>query len=80
MLNHSQRMWSILTVREREIFNLLVQDQSTKQIAEKLSINEKTVRNHISNVIQKLDVRCRTQAILELYRIGELEIKSLKKN
>ena len=79
-MEQTKRMWSILTPREREIFHLLVKDYSTKQIAERLNINEKTVRNHISNVIQKLDVKSRTQATLELYRIGELEIERLKKN
>jgi len=39
-----------------------------------LNISEKTVRNHISNVIQKLGVKGRSQAILELIRIGELTL------
>lgn len=42
----------ILTPREKEIFHLLVKNYSTKDIARKLNISEKTVRNHISNVIQ----------------------------
>ncbi|GED60880.1 LuxR C-terminal-related transcriptional regulator [Brevibacillus formosus] len=37
-------------------------------------IGKKTVRNHISNVIQKLGVKGRSQAVVELVRIGELEI------
>ncbi|AYC29784.1 helix-turn-helix domain-containing protein [Paenisporosarcina cavernae] len=65
---------SLLTVREREIFHLLVSDHSTKQISEKLSISEKTVRNHISNTIQKLGVSGRSQAIIELLRLGELSL------
>ncbi|WP_438448249.1 helix-turn-helix domain-containing protein [Gorillibacterium sp. sgz5001074] len=40
----------ILTHREREVFELLVQDKTTKDIAQQLFISEKTVRNHISNV------------------------------
>ena len=47
---------SLLTAREREIFHLLVDDHTTKDIAGRLGISEKTVRNHISNTIQKL--RC----------------------
>ena len=43
-------------------------------IAEKLHISSKTVRNHISNVIQKLDVKGRSQAILELIKMNELKI------
>ena len=41
----------LLTNREREVFELLVQDKTTKDIAQALFISEKTVRNHISNVI-----------------------------
>jgi len=41
----------ILTKREREVFEILVQDKTTKEIAAQLYISEKTVRNHISNVI-----------------------------
>ena len=44
---------SILTKREKEVFNLLIQNYATKDIANKLKISEKTVRNHISNTIQK---------------------------
>jgi len=64
----------ILTKREREVFEILVQDKTTKEIAEQLYISEKTVRNHISNVIQKLGVKGRSQAVIELIRMGELEL------
>ena len=49
---------SILTSREKEIFKLLIKNMTTKEIADKLSISEKTVRNHISNTMQKLDIKC----------------------
>jgi LuxR family transcriptional regulator, transcriptional regulator of spore coat protein len=65
---------SLLTAREREIFNLLVDDHTTKEIAGRLGISEKTVRNHISNTIQKLGVSGRAQAIVELLRLGELKL------
>lgn len=45
------RMKSLLTIREREVFELLVQDKTTKEIAGQLFVSEKTVRNHISKVI-----------------------------
>ena len=41
----------ILTQREREVFEWLVQDKTTRDIAGQLFISEKTVRNHISNAI-----------------------------
>ncbi|MBA4543701.1 response regulator transcription factor [Thermoactinomyces daqus] len=64
----------LLTNREREVFELLVQDKTTKEIAQQLFISEKTVRNHISNVMQKLNVKGRSQAVVELVRLGELKI------
>ena len=64
----------ILTPREKEIFNLLIKNQSTKDIAKTLGISEKTVRNHISNVIQKLGVDSRIQAVFELVKFKELEL------
>lgn len=65
---------SILTSREKEIFNLLVKNMTTKEIAEKLLISEKTVRNHISNVMQKLGVNGRASAVVELLKLKELSI------
>jgi len=64
----------ILTKREKEVFEILVQDKTTKEIAEELFISEKTVRNHISNAIQKLGVKGRSQAVIELIRMGELKL------
>ncbi|MBR2891098.1 MAG: response regulator transcription factor [Bacilli bacterium] len=64
-----------LTKREKQIFKLLVQNENTEDIAAYLNISSKTVRNHISNVIQKLGVRSRSQAILELIRMNEISLK-----
>ena len=64
----------ILTKREKEVFELLVQDKTTKDIAQELFISEKTVRNHISNTIQKLGVKGRSQAVVELLIMGELKL------
>lgn len=66
---------SILTDREQEVFKLLVLNKTTKEIANELNISEKTVRNHISNTIQKLGVKGRAVAVVELIKLGELEIK-----
>lgn len=67
------RKRKLLTDREYEIFDLLIKNYDTEAIAEKLCISNKTVRNHISNVIQKLGVKGRSQAILELIRINEIK-------
>jgi len=64
----------ILTKREKEVFEILVQDKTTREIAEELFISEKTVRNHISNAIQILGVKGRAQAVIELIRMGEIEL------
>lgn len=64
----------ILTTREKEVFDLLVLNKSTTDISEELNISEKTVRNHISNVMQKLGVKGRAQAVVELIKIGEIKI------
>lgn len=63
---------SILTKREKEVFELLIVNQTTSEIAEKLGISEKTVRNHISNAMQKLGVKGRASAVVELLKLGEL--------
>ncbi len=64
----------ILTEREQEVFALLIENKTTTDIANILNISEKTVRNHISNAIQKLGVKGRAQAIIELIKLGELSI------
>lgn len=67
-------MSNILTKREKEVFSLLVTNHSTREIANKLNISEKTVRNHISNVMQKLDVKGRAAAVVELLKLGEITL------
>ncbi len=67
-------MKKFLTMRERQIFELLVDNYDTEEIATKLNISSKTVRNHISNVIQKLGVKGRSQAILELIKMAQITL------
>ena len=64
----------ILTSREREVFELLILNKSTREIANILDISEKTVRNHISNTMQKLAVKGRAVAVVELIRLGEITL------
>lgn len=61
---------NILTKREKEVFNLLISNKTTKDIANILNISEKTVRNHVSNAMQKLGVKGRAQAVVELIRMN----------
>ena len=67
-------MKGILTKREKEIFEMLIVNKTTKEIANDLKISEKTVRNHISNVMQKLSVKGRASAVVELLRLGEISL------
>ena len=65
---------SILTKREKEVFELLILNKTTKEIASKLNISEKTVRNHISNAMQKLGVKGRAAAVVELLKLREISL------
>ena len=65
---------SILTKREKEVFELLILNKTTCEIADNLKISEKTVRNHISNVMQKLGVKGRASAVVELWKLGEISL------
>lgn len=67
-------MPSILTKREKEIFDLLIKNKTTLEIANILYVSEKTIRNHISNVILKLGVKGRTQALIELLKLKEISL------
>ena len=64
----------ILTARERDVFELLIVNKSTREIANILNISEKTVRNHISHVMQKLGVNGRAGAVVELLKLKELSL------
>ena len=65
---------TILTAREKSVFELLIVNKSTREIASELGISEKTVRNHISNVMQKLGVNGRAGAVVELLKLKELSL------
>lgn len=53
-----------LTEREFEVLKLLGQGMGNREIAEKLIVSEKTVKTHVANILQKLQVSSRTQAVL----------------
>ena len=65
---------NILTKREKQVFDLLVLNKSTIDIAKSLGISEKTVRNHISNVMQKLGVKGRAAAVVALLKLKEISL------
>ena len=59
-----------LSPREREIVSLLGSGASNKEIADRLNLAEGTVKNHVTNILTKLDVRDRTQAALRARQLG----------
>jgi len=63
-----------LTVREIEILKLVANGMANKQIAFRLKISEKTVRNHVSNMYEKLGIYDRSQAVLYAVRKGLVEV------
>jgi len=62
-----------LTPREVEILKLVASGLANKQVAYRLRISEKTVRNHISNFYEKLSIADRSQAVLYAVRKGLIE-------
>jgi DNA-binding NarL/FixJ family response regulator len=66
----SPEIFPELTDREREILQLIARGQSNAQIAEQLSISLKTVRNHVSNIYNKLQVADRAQAAIRAREAG----------
>ena len=59
-----------LSRRETEVMRLIVDGLSNKQISRELVLSERTVKNHISNIYSKLNVKARTQAAVHAYRNG----------
>lgn len=64
----------LLTKRECQVLQLLSEGQSNRRISESLAISEKTVKNHVSNILQKMDVNDRTQAVVTAIRNGWVEV------
>jgi DNA-binding NarL/FixJ family response regulator len=56
--------------REEEVLQLIADGCSTGEVAERLYISQKTVKNHLASIYQKLDARDRTQAVLRAVRMG----------
>ncbi len=65
----------ILTRRECEVLQLMTDGQSNRMIGESLFISEKTVKNHVSNILQKMSVNDRTQAVVEAIKKGYVIVR-----
>jgi NarL family two-component system response regulator LiaR len=65
------------TERETEVLKLLARGKANKQIASELSVEEKTVKAHVSSILRKLGVQSRTQAALHAVRTGLVSVNEL---
>ncbi|WP_174728938.1 response regulator [Mesobacillus harenae] len=70
-----RRPLHLLTRRECEVLQLLADGKSNRGIGEALFISEKTVKNHVSNILQKMSVNDRTQAVVVAIKNGWVEVK-----
>lgn len=70
-----RRPFHLLTKRECEVLQLLTDGQSNRAIGEILYISEKTVKNHVSSILQKMNVNDRTQAVVTAIKNGWVEVR-----
>ena len=64
----------VITHREEEVLQHIADGCSTPEVAAKLYISQKTVKNHLASIYQKLDARDRTQAVLQAVRMGIIQL------
>lgn len=64
----------LLTKRESQVLQLLADGKSNRAVAESLYISEKTVKNHVSNILQKMNCTDRTQAVVAAIKKGWVEV------
>jgi len=67
---HKADQPKLLTKREEEVLQLIANGCSTPEVAEQLYISQKTVKNHLASIYQKLKARDRTQAVIQAVRLG----------
>jgi two-component system response regulator DegU len=64
----------LVTKREEEVLQLIADGCSTPEVAQKLYISQKTVKNHLASIYEKLNARDRTQAVLLAVRMGIVKL------
>lgn len=65
----------VVTKREEEVLQLIADGCSTSEVAGQMYISQKTVKNHLASIYQKLDARDRTQAVLQAVRMGIVSLE-----
>ena len=75
MLNEAQRPpEGVISAREEEVLQLVADGLGTSEIADRLFISQKTVKNHLASIYEKLDARDRTQAVITAVRMGIIKL------
>ena len=75
MLDEAKKMdEGIVSAREEEVLQLVADGLGTTEIAERMFISQKTVKNHLAAIYQKLDARDRTQAVVQAVRMGIIHL------
>lgn len=75
MLNEVQRPpEGVISAREEEVLQLVADGLGTTEIADQLFISQKTVKNHLASIYEKLDARDRTQAVITAVRMGIIKL------
>jgi two-component system, NarL family, response regulator DegU len=64
----------LISPREEEVLQLIAEGCSTPEVAERLFISQKTVKNHLASIYEKLNARDRTQAVLTAVRMGIVKL------
>jgi two-component system response regulator DegU len=64
----------VITKREEEVLQLIADGCSTPEVATRLYISQKTVKNHLASIYQKLEARDRTQAVVQAVRMGIIRL------
>jgi DNA-binding NarL/FixJ family response regulator len=65
---HGPRPQDVLTPRELEILGMMAMGLTNREIAERLTISHNTVKSHVGNILEKLGLRNRTEAVSRLLR------------
>lgn len=69
-----RRPYHLLTYREAEILQLMSEGHTNKSLSDVLHISEKTVKNHVSTILKKMDLNDRTQAVVHAIKMGWVEL------
>jgi DNA-binding NarL/FixJ family response regulator len=73
-LSREEAQTPLLSDREVEVLQLMAKGSANKEIARSLSISDSTVKTHVANIFQKLDVSGRTEAVTHALQIGIIQL------